>query len=58
MVIMTQRADIAPPCPEPSCGLPPTQVTERDLSPTEHMLLATCKRGHLWETKWFAERGA
>ncbi|HET9829002.1 MAG TPA: hypothetical protein VFQ11_10890 [Nocardioidaceae bacterium] len=47
-----------PTCPEPSCGLEASQVTTREINATTHELTAVCKRGHLWTTKWFAERSA
>lgn len=45
-------------CPEPDCGLPATQVSTREINQTTHELTATCAAGHLWVTKWFAERSA
>ena len=49
---------MSPACPEPGCDLPAEQVTTREIDTYTHELTAVCKRGHIWTTKWFAERSA
>jgi hypothetical protein len=43
-------------CPE--CGLPAVDPVTREIDDYTHEVTAVCKRGHLWTTKWFAERSA
>lgn len=47
-----------PTCPEPGCGQPATQASTREIDEHTHELTAVCGRGHIWTTKWFAERSA
>lgn len=51
---MKRRSE--PTCPE--CDLEATQVQHREIDQHTHQLTAVCKRGHIWTTKWFAERSA
>lgn len=43
-------------CPEPTCQLPAVHTYSRDLGDYLHEQTGTCKQGHIWTTKWFAER--
>lgn len=42
-------------CPADGCHLPAVEVAVREVDKYLHELTGTCKRGHIWTTKWFAE---
>lgn len=48
----------APTCPEPGCGLPSQATYYTEVDRYQHELHAVCALGHIWATKWFAERSS